>query len=549
MVSENGCSASSFVSTATVLPSPTLSLLAFTNPSSCGANDGSIFVNGGTGGGTLTWSGTSSGSMMNTTLPAMITGLTAGAYSISFDNGCLSNNLSVSVSDPGAPAVPNITADNSTTLCNGQSLNITSDVASGLTWSTGASSQTINVTANGTYFVTVSNGACSATSAPIVVEFLTSPIVNAGQDMSVCDGEFVTLAGSGALTYTWDNGVTNNLIFAPLSTATYTVTGTDQNGCSSTDQVIVTVKNLPNTPVITLSTDADICETETLVMTSSLANGIIWSTGETSQNISVNTGGEYFVTKTGANGCTANSDTVTVTVSVNMLVQANATDTEICAGDTVILSANGSPSGLLWLPMNVAGSSVEVMPTATTDYTVQLTNGACVNQDVITITVNQLPIVDAGSDFGVCNHLPFSVSASGALTYQWDHGITDGVSYYQFELGLQDGTTILTVVGTDVNGCKNSDMLLLSLFQCESIDENSTSLVKVYPNPSTGIFTISSENLADYKTVIVKDNLGRIVSESSLTSDSINLSELANGKYYLILTGEKQLVTPIEIMK
>ena len=66
--------------------------------------------------------------------------------------------------------------------------------------------------------------------------------MSAGADQNVCFGDNVTLAGSGASTYTWDNGITDNTAFTASSTTTYTVTGTDGNNCSNTDQVTVTSK-------------------------------------------------------------------------------------------------------------------------------------------------------------------------------------------------------------------------------------------------------------------------------------------------------------------
>ncbi|UTW64117.1 T9SS type A sorting domain-containing protein [bacterium SCSIO 12741] len=67
--------------------------------------------------------------------------------------------------------------------------------------------------------------------------------VNAGNDITIQEGQAVTLTGSGATSYSWNNGVVNGVPFYPTSTQTYTVTGS-ANGCSATDQVTVTV--LPN---------------------------------------------------------------------------------------------------------------------------------------------------------------------------------------------------------------------------------------------------------------------------------------------------------------
>jgi len=78
------------------------------------------------------------------------------------------------------------------------------------------------------------------------------PVVNAGADQTICIGAPVTLNGSGAVSYTWTNGVTNGVAFNPTTTTTYTVTGTDANGCQNTDQVTVTVNPLP---VVNAGTD------------------------------------------------------------------------------------------------------------------------------------------------------------------------------------------------------------------------------------------------------------------------------------------------------
>lgn len=71
------------------------------------------------------------------------------------------------------------------------------------------------------------------------------PIVIAGQDFIVCDGDPAVLNGSGAVSYQWNNGVTNGTAFVPTQTLTYTVVGTDANGCQDDDSIVVTVEPLP----------------------------------------------------------------------------------------------------------------------------------------------------------------------------------------------------------------------------------------------------------------------------------------------------------------
>ncbi|MBL4939846.1 MAG: hypothetical protein JKY16_06200, partial [Lutibacter sp.] len=85
------------------------------------------------------------------------------------------------------------------------------------------------------------------------------PIVDGGVDiLEVCAGEEVTLSGSGAATYTWDNGVTNGIPFTPLTDGIYTVTGTDSSGCTNTDAVQIIIKPAI-TGTITGDNDLEVC--------------------------------------------------------------------------------------------------------------------------------------------------------------------------------------------------------------------------------------------------------------------------------------------------
>ena len=99
----------------------------------------------------------------------------------------------------------------------------------------------------GTYTVSylTSISSCSATGT-FDVTIIGSAAVDAGSDQTACAGSSVTLSGSGATTYVWDNGITDGASFTPTATATYTVTGTDGNGCTASDQVDVIVNTLPS---------------------------------------------------------------------------------------------------------------------------------------------------------------------------------------------------------------------------------------------------------------------------------------------------------------
>lgn len=109
-----------------------------------------------------------------------------------------------------------------------------------------------------TYYVTATNnGTSNCTSAATLVDvtFNTLPVVSANASFTtVCEGEDVTLTGSGASVYIWDNGVVNGTAFAATTTTTYMVTGTDVNGCENVDTVTVTVNPAPNVSMTPLPT-------------------------------------------------------------------------------------------------------------------------------------------------------------------------------------------------------------------------------------------------------------------------------------------------------
>ena len=90
------------------------------------------------------------------------------------------------------------------------------------------------------------------TSSTQTVTINTLPTIDAGTDLAVCYGDTLTLSASGAVTYAWDNAVTDATPFTPTATATYTVTGTDTNGCVATDSVDVTVNSIS---ITSFSTD------------------------------------------------------------------------------------------------------------------------------------------------------------------------------------------------------------------------------------------------------------------------------------------------------
>jgi len=247
---------------------------------------------------------------------------------------------------------------------------------------------------------------------PVTAGILPLPNVNAGVDISICNGTSTDLSATGATTYSWNNGVPSGAgphTVTPNSTTIYTVTGTASNGCIDTDDVTVTVNSLP---VLTSVNDTT-CSGRSLNLTVSGAKSYVWSPGTNLDNPNVASptftssipgNYSYTITGTGINGCVGTTTLVATVDSNPCLHVVTIADTIICEGESATLRAiitdggpapftttwdNGVPSG--------AGPHT-VSPTATTTYTATVSdqNGRTVVASA-TITVNPLPLANAGT--------------------------------------------------------------------------------------------------------------------------------------------------------
>jgi hypothetical protein len=446
---EGACSATSNFISVTVIPEPTTLLIGSNNPSVCSGNDGTIDVETSTNG-TLSWTGTSSGSFSVVDATTSISGLSAGNYTIDFSDGsCTATTLNVQLSDPSTTN-PIITADNNTTFCSGGSVNLTVTVADSYLWSTGETTQTITVSTTNDVSVTTIISGCSAASQPVSILVNDNPQIDAGVNQSICLNQMTTLTASGGVSYSWDNGIVDGVAFTPTTTMTYTVIGTDGNGCSDTDQVQVQVKNLPN---VNAGSNQTKCMGQTATLNGTGPNGV-WDNdivnGVAFTPTSTTT---YTFTSTGANGC-SNSDQVLIIVNDLPTVSAGS-DQTVCQDATVTLLGQGADS-YSW--DNGVSNNVAFVATNTTTYTVIGTDAnGCTNTDQIVLSVNALPSVNAGADVVICIGETATLSGNGANNYTWNNGVQNGVSFNPTT------STTYIVTGTDANGCVNTDNVLVSV--------------------------------------------------------------------------------------
>lgn len=184
-------------------------------------------------------------------------------------------------------------------------------------WSNGATSQTSSANATGTYTVDVSTP-CGILRDTIVVTVLPAPAMSLGPDLIDCDSVALG-AGAGFSSYLWNDGQTGSILVAYAS-GPYWLEVSGVNGCTTRDSIAVQLGQTPQVslPLLTL------CDGQTGSLDAGTGgSNYLWSTGATTQMISVSQAGSYSVTVSDALGC-GGSDTALVSVAVTPSAQFNA---------------------------------------------------------------------------------------------------------------------------------------------------------------------------------------------------------------------------------
>ncbi len=390
---------------------------------------------------------------------------------------------------------------------------------------------------------------CTQTANGIVTVNIP-PAVGASSDAAantICNGASVTLNGSGADTYAWDNSVTDGVAFMPGATTVYTVTGTTTStGCSSTETITVNVNALP---VVTASSNAvanTVCEGALVTLTAGGADTYTWDNGVT-DGVAFNVADTTMYMVMGTTTATGCSNMAMITVYTNALPVVTATSdaplNTVCAGSSVTLSGVGADT-YAWDNSVVDG--VAFAATATTDYIVtgtKITTG-CSSNDTITITVNPLPTVNLPAFTGMlCDYSPVLTLSGGAPAGGTFSGTS--VTAGSFDPAIGAGMYLITYSYTDANGCANTDTSSITVDVCTGIVTNSNiENVTVYPNPSNGVFTVEfNQAVAGKISVRITDIQGKLITGEELSNfagaykNNFDLGSLDKGMYLLEVTG------------
>jgi gliding motility-associated-like protein len=434
--------------TITVNPGSTLSVNSATI---CAGQSATLTGNAAVAGGNYSWSNG------ETTSSIIVSPLSTTTYTLNYSIGGCPVSASGTVSINQSVSV-NV---NSVTICNGQSATLIASpnvVGGSYLWSNAGettSSISLSPVTSGTYSVSYNlNGCLASGNGSIIVNPLPTITVN---DATVCAGQAATLTANPSIaggTYLWSPGnqTIASINFTPLTSSSYTV-NYSLSGCNAQVVSNVTVNNAGTISAI----DATICNGQTANLTSntSIAGGTYtWLPGgETTAGISVLPGNTttYTVVYVVQNCPTF----TTSTVLVNPVPTVNASSTTICAGQSGNITATPSINGgtYSWINSSQTNSTITESPAVTTSYTVTYTLNGCSNENNGTITVNPLPIVNAGPAT-ICQGEIATLLANTTMpggNFIWSPGGETTAS-----ISISPITSATYTVNYSINGCNGT---------------------------------------------------------------------------------------------
>ncbi len=404
--------------TVTIVVNPNPTVTATSSPTNICA--GSSATLSSSGAASYTWN---PGSIIGGTVAVTPTATTLYTVTASNAFGCTTTNTVNLVVTPnptviiGIPLVP---------ICSGSTATLVGIGATSYTWLPGGSNATVLVVplpVAQTFTLIGSNGLCQSTGTAALIPVANPTISATASPTTVCAGSNLTLTASGATTYSWNPiAATGSVVITtPTVTTTYSVVGTDLNGCIGQTTVNVLVSPIPT---LTASASAtSICVGTTVTLTANGSGTYTWNpTGLTTATITdtptLTT--TYTVSSSNSFGCIGTS-TVTVVVNTVPSLTVSPINATVCSGYATTLTALGA-TNYTWLPSGNTTSATVETPTVNTTYTVIGANGVCSSQFTVDVFVTPLPANLTATTSGSITCTAPTVTLTGSST-------TTNVSY------------------------------------------------------------------------------------------------------------------------
>ena len=370
---------------------------------------------------------------------------------------------------------PKLTYNAPGTICKGKMASIIVLGANGYTWETGETGNTINVMPEEptTYKVVGNTDGC-LDSVSISINIWELPDVTISGTDKICINQPVTLTAQGASSYIWSTGLqTDVLTTTPLSTTTYSVTGTDVNGCENTVKHTVTVNPLPD---FSIEGDNAVCEGKqanlTAVSNTSEIYDYTWTWSENGESRSLNDNTvsadiykntTFTIEAKDQNLCT-NSITKTIYSKAYPTISF-AAPTDVCQGEGINITAFGA-NEYEWSTGSTTSQMSDVQHTAgIVTYNVKGTTDECSSNASVSVNIKERPQVFIDGETVICSGEAVSLRAYGAKYYEWSNGIS--------QESIEAFPTIdakYTVKGTNEIGCSDTTSIIVTVNQKPAFD-------------------------------------------------------------------------------
>ena len=341
----------------------------------------------------------------------------------------------------------------------------------------------------GTYTITVTDDTgCTASTAvtvtaplPLLVAVTTTDETTSGAN----DGTAlaVVTGGTPGYSYQWSNTSTTNPI-GGLAPGTYTVTVTDNNGCTSTASGQVDAFGCALD--VSLGADILICESDTILLTPQVTGAsdpvsYLWSNGANSQSIEVFTGGEFCVTVTDNANC-QDVDCIIITEDIFPLITCPVTDESAPGQNDGAISCD-STSGSILYQWSTGATTPGISGLAPGTYCVTMTNSnGCTAEQCFTVQAGNCQLVVTSLIDGVqCNgdstgSISVTVeNATPPVTFVWSNGDTTATV-------SQLGAGEYTVSISDGAGCLETNTYVVTEPEVISISIDTIFPVSDFPS-------------------------------------------------------------------
>ena len=411
---------------------------------------------------------------------------------------------------------PQIELGIDTIICEGQVLILdATTTGANYLWQDGSSNQIFSLNQSGIYWAQIEINSCFERDSIEVT--VINPILNLGNDTSICEGEVLTLdATNPGATYQWQDG-SNNANFQISQSGTYFVE-IDILGCSAQDEINVIVNDIP---LLNLGNDTSICQGENLTLdaTTTGAN-YVWQDGSTNQTFSLNQTGIYWA-QIEINGCFYR-DTIEV-ITINSYIDLG-NDTSICEGEIVTLDAGNTGADYLWQD---GSTNQTYIANQSGTYSIEIDFLGCLIDGEIDVIVNDIPLLDLGNDTSICEGEVLILDASTAgANYIWQDGSINPI----FQPS-QSGTYLVEI---EVLGCVNQDEIELIVNEIPYLElGNDTSICE-----GEQLFLYANTSGADYLWQDGTTNQSLIVNQTGTYSVETELLGCTNQDEINIIVNE-----------